>query len=112
MLSSKAISVHLVNNAAALLRRTAALLVVMLCIVLAGRAQQSNAADPDYSGVKDILRGRRTLSINDLVVGGTVLKTSDGSKIEDKNISALPGFKGKKVIRKLWLACSIRNPAP
>ncbi len=93
MLSSRATSVQLVNNAAALLRRTAVLLVVMLSIVLAGRAQQSNAADPDYSGVKDILRGRRTLlSINDLVIGGTVLKTSDGTKIENKNISELPGF--------------------
>ncbi len=93
MLSSKVTSVQLVNNAAALIRRTAALLLVMLSIVLAGRAQQSNAADPDYSGVKDILRGRRTLlSINDLVIGGTVLKTNDGSKIEDKNISELPSF--------------------
>src|SRR6185437_7123626 len=101
MLSSKVTSVQLVNNAAALIRRTAALLLVMLSIVLAGRAQQSNAADPDYSGVKDILRGRRTLlSINDLVIGGTVLKTNDGSKIEDKNISELPAFKGSQATRK------------
>jgi hypothetical protein len=98
MLSSNATPVQLANNAAFLLRRTAVLLVVMLSIVLAGRAQQANAADPDYSGVKDILRGRRTLlSIDDLVIGGTVLETSDGTKIQDRNISELPGFQRNKL---------------
>ena len=75
------------------LRRAGVLLAILLAIFSTAGAQQSNAADPDYSGVKDILQGRRTLlSINDLIIGGTVLKTSAGTKIEDKNISELPNF--------------------
>jgi hypothetical protein len=74
------------------------LLVLILSITSAGYVQQLNAAEPDYSGVKDILRGRRTLlAINDLVIGGSVLKTSEGTKIEDKNISELPGFQRHKL---------------
>jgi len=71
-------------------------LAIAACAFFPARsqAQQSN---PDYSGVKDILGGRRfLLSVNDLVIGGSVLKTSEGTKIEDKNISELPGFDRKE----------------
>ena len=72
----------------------ASLLTLLLTLTPGIGAQQSNAAEPDFSNVKDILQGRRTLlSVNDLLIGGTVLKTSDGTKIEDKNISELPGYK-------------------
>src|SRR5436305_6477108 len=72
------------------LRRDGVLLAILLGMVSIAQAQQSNSADPDYSRVSDILRGRRTLlSINDLVLGGTLMKTSDGTKIEDKDISEL-----------------------
>jgi hypothetical protein len=69
------------------------LAILLLAFTVVAAAQQSAAVQPDYSNVTDILQGRRTLlSVNDLVIGGTVLKTSDGTKIEDKNISELPGF--------------------
>src|SRR5690349_17625434 len=49
---------------------------------------------PDYSGVNDVLDGRRSLvAVNDVVIGGLVFKTSDGTKIEDQNIYNLPDFK-------------------
>ncbi|HZR17084.1 MAG TPA: VCBS repeat-containing protein, partial [Verrucomicrobiae bacterium] len=57
-------------------------------------AQTSNAStDPDFSNVNDILEGRRTLlSINDIVVGGLVMKTSDGTKVNPSDMYQLPGF--------------------
>ncbi len=89
------------------LRRAGALLAILLGVISIAQAQDSNAADPDYSGVKDILRGRRTLlSINDLVIGGTLMKTSDGTKIEDKDISELPGSQtprgGPEIMARLF----------
>ena len=87
---------HLIKRGGAAppsLRRAGVLFAILLAIFSTVEAQQSNAADPDYSGVKDILQGRRTLlSINDLIIGGTVLKTSGSTQIEDKNISELPNF--------------------
>ena len=54
------------------------------------------AQNPDYSKVNDYLNGQRTLlSVNDLVVGGLVLKTDNGTKIPPENISTLPGVYGK-----------------
>ena len=79
------------------LRGTGVFIAILLAIISTAQAQESNAGDPDYSSVSDILRGRRTLlSINDLVIGGTVMKTRDGTKIEDKDISELPGFQPSK----------------
>ncbi len=79
--------------AACLLRRAVVLFAILLAAFFRVEAQQLNAADPDYSAVTDILRGRRTLlQINDLIIGGTVLKTSGSTQIEDKNISELPNF--------------------
>ncbi|MBV9033903.1 MAG: hypothetical protein JO182_05365 [Acidobacteriaceae bacterium] len=74
---------------------------MMLLVILFGGAfavygQTSNAPEPDYSNVSDILDGRRTLlTINDVVIGGLVLKTSDGTKIDLKDIYQLPGYNPK-----------------
>ncbi|MBV9303840.1 MAG: hypothetical protein JOY53_17160 [Acidobacteriaceae bacterium] len=60
------------------------------------RAQTVTASEPDYSKVNDFLDGRRTLlAINDLEIGGLVLPTSDGTKIDDKSIYTLPGYDPK-----------------
>lgn len=92
----QASSIHRDRSAVRLLHRAATFLALLLALTPGIHAQQSNAAEPDYSNVKDILQGRRTLlSVNDLVIGGTVLKTSEGTKIEDNNISELPGFQTK-----------------
>ncbi len=72
-----------------------ALLLILLSAAFSAYAQTAELSEqPDYSNVKDILDGRRTLvAVDDLTVGGLVLKTSDGTKIEDKNIYSLPDFK-------------------
>jgi hypothetical protein len=56
--------------------------------------QTTNASEqPDYSNIIDILDGRRTLlAVNDVVIGGLVLKTSDGTQIDPKDIHQLPGY--------------------
>ncbi|MBV9303841.1 MAG: hypothetical protein JOY53_17165 [Acidobacteriaceae bacterium] len=59
-------------------------------------AQILSASEPDYSKVNDFLDGRRTLlAINDIIIGGLVLPTSDGTKIDDKSIYTLPGYDPK-----------------
>src|SRR4051812_35079107 len=89
----KANPIHRGRSAVCSLCRAGAFLTLLLVVAPEVHAQRSDAADPDYSNVKDILQGRRTLlSVNDLGIGGTVLKTSDDSKVEHKNISELPGF--------------------
>lgn len=57
-------------------------------------AQKENGqANPDFSNVKDILDGRRTLvSISDIVIGGLVMKTSDGTNIDPASIYQLKDF--------------------
>ena len=66
------------------------------------RAQTSTASEPDYSHVQDFLDGRRTLlAVNDLTIGGLVLPTSDGTKIDDKNIYTLPGYDPKNAGREI-----------
>ena len=85
------------NRLAVAIRRIAIFVLTLLTVVPVVHAQQASAADPDYSGVKDILHGRRSLvAVDDLVIGGSVLKTSEGSKIEDKNIYELPGFQRRE----------------
>ena len=65
------------------------LLTAVSSICSIAQAQTSSASEPDYSHVNDFLDGRRTLlAINDLTIGGLVLPTSDGTKIDDKNIYA------------------------
>ena len=79
----------------ALLERAGALLAVVAGTAFCVCGQSADgSSQPDYSNVSDILDGRRTLvTVNDLVIGGLVLQTSDGTKIEDKNIYSLPDFK-------------------
>jgi hypothetical protein len=72
------------------------LLTAVSSICSIAQAQTSSASEPDYSHVNDFLDGRRTLlAINDLTIGGLVLPTSDGTKIDDKNIYTLPGYDPK-----------------
>jgi hypothetical protein len=75
--------------------QASALLAISLGAAFNLYSQAAIASDqPDYSKVNDILDGRRTLvAVNDLAVGGLVLKTSDGTQIEDKNIYSLADFK-------------------
>jgi FG-GAP-like repeat len=67
----------------------------MLVVLCAGAFNAcAQGQQPDYSNVNDILGGRRTLvAVNDVAIGGLVFKTSDGTKIDDKNIYNLPDFK-------------------
>ncbi len=70
-----------------------ALLVLMLGGPFNARAQTSAASEPDYSKVDDFLDGQRTLfSINDVMIGGLVLPTDDGTKIPESDVYTLPGF--------------------
>lgn len=79
-----------------LVLRAAALLAVLCSAGVLAPAQTSTALEPDYSKVSDFLDGRRTLlAINDLIIGGLVLPTSDGTKIDDKKIYTLPGYDPK-----------------
>lgn len=72
------------------------LLALVSSISPAAQAQTSKATQPDYSQVSDFLDGRRTLlAINDLTIGGLVLPTSDGTKIDEKNLYTLPGYDPK-----------------
>jgi hypothetical protein len=72
------------------------LVAVVSSICSIAQAQTSGASEPDYSHVNDFLGGRRTLlAVNDLTIGGLVLPTSDGTKIDDKNIYTLPGYDPK-----------------
>jgi hypothetical protein len=76
--------------------RGACLLAVLGSTCSIAPAQTVTASEPDYSHVDDFLDGRRTLlAINDLIIGGLVLPTSDGTKIDDKNIYTLPGYNPK-----------------
>ncbi len=81
----------------------AALLAIFGAAGSGVRAQSVNTAQqPDYSDVNDILEGRRTLvTINDLVLGGLVLKTSDGTNIKDSDIYTLPNLPPKDAISEV-----------
>ncbi len=72
--------------------KTGAFAAIFLGASFAAHAQTANTAgQPDYSNVNDILDGQRSLvSVDDVVIGGLVLKTSDGTKIKDSDIYTLP----------------------
>ncbi|MBV9268017.1 MAG: hypothetical protein JO061_17750, partial [Acidobacteriaceae bacterium] len=72
----------------------ATLLAVLLGAVCFSNAQSSNAAaNPDFSNVDDILNGRRTLAtVDDIVIGGLMIKTDDGTKIDPSKMYQLKNF--------------------
>ncbi len=73
-------------------------LVTILCSGAFSVCAQLPSASPppDYSNVDDILDGRRTLvAVNDLVIGGLVLKTSSGTKINPNDIYRLSDYNPK-----------------